>query len=164
MEKLMMKRVSIVLFVLALCYLIGSALDVAYYYCGKISLWQPSIACDDQIISLGKISCESEPLNIEFVVQNKGNRPLQVLSVKPGCGGCVEIVSYPRYPIEPHSSASIFVRLNYKNLKGKIDKEVAIYSNDPKQRIYMFRIQADIVLPENTDKNNCPLNTMHIEL
>jgi hypothetical protein len=126
-------------FCLAFFLFLGTALNAAYYH--TFSLFHPMIACDDRDQDLGTVSA-AHPASCEFILRNAGGRPLVIHEVKPGCGGCVKIGSYPTEPILPGGSGVIHAMLRSERLNGNIKKGVTVFSNDPRHPAITLTLHA----------------------
>lgn len=140
----MKKTASLCVFVLVLFFFVGTLLDFGYYCFFGPGLWHPSIACDNPIQDLGKLS-DDKPVPCEFVIKNTGRQPLIIKKAKPSCGSCIKVVSFPQEPILPDEDGILHATLLVKRLKkGPVKKTLAIFSNDPQQPVFILRVQADI--------------------
>ena len=64
-----------------------------------------------------------------FIVENKGQAPLQISSVRPSCG-CTVAGKYPP-TIAPGEKGSFPFKIASNKLRGKYEKSIKVYSNDP---------------------------------
>ena len=64
-----------------------------------------------------------------FVIENKGQSPLKISSVRPSCG-CTVAGKYPS-TIAPGEKGSFPFKIASKKLRGKYEKSIKVYSNDP---------------------------------
>ena len=68
----------------------------------------------------GKVSCE-------FTFTNRGEAPLIIRRVEPGCGCAV--ARWPRRPVAPGEEGRIVVTFNPQGREGKFLKRVMVYTN-----------------------------------
>jgi hypothetical protein len=133
------KRLPVCLFILAVCFFVGTVLDVGYYHFFGPGLWQPTIACDNPTLDFGT----SADRQGQFAIRNTGSRTLILQGVKPSCGGCVRVVSFPE-ELLPGDEGVVRVELLTDKLHGDVDKSVAVLSNDPKTPALILRLRARI--------------------
>ncbi len=90
----------------------------------------PIIEFDREIQDFGEIPVEniSGPREIEFVVYNKGPKPLVMTNVESCCG--TRIKSYTRAPIHPGDSGYVRVTSRLQARQQVINHTVTVYSND----------------------------------
>jgi hypothetical protein len=132
--------------VLALCFFAGAGLDAAYYHYFDPDLWQPAIVCDNPDHHFGKIA-GGKLVPYEFAIRNVGNGPLEISKVKPGCGGCIKVVHFPKESIEPGEGGVIQVALITEHLDGLVHKNLAVLSNDAKHRALVLKLHAFVDNP-----------------
>ncbi len=80
----------------------------------------------EQKVDFGKIK-QGKILNHNFIFVNTGNTPVVISEVTMSCG-CVASY-YPRQPIMPGDTASVYTKFNSTGKKGKQHKTILIYSN-----------------------------------
>ena len=119
-----------------------------YYHLFGAGFFRPILVTEKRILYVGEVLPDSLT-EIEFAVTNGGLRPLRIESVRSGCAGCVEIISYPNEPLGWNKSAPIRVVLDADSLKGKVRKSFLIISNDPVRRVSPMLIDAVVVQPES---------------
>ncbi len=105
-----------------------------------VSLWagpvlaaagpQPKIHVDKHEHQFGKIWSDND-VEHEFEVKNVGDAPLRIKRVRTSCG-CLPVKAKPQ-TLAPGASTKIKVKLNTRNLHGKVRKSVHIESDDPKR-------------------------------
>jgi Protein of unknown function (DUF1573) len=128
-----------------LSFFVGVSLDFGCYCLYGPGLWHPTIACDQTLKDLGKLSGD-KPMPCDFRIRNSGNRSLVIRKVTAGCGGCISIVDFPKRPLLPKQEGVVHAMLLVRNLKtGRAKKTLAVFSNDPRQPALVLRVEADIV-------------------
>ena len=137
------KHLPIGLFVLALCFFVGAVFDVGHYHFFGPGLWPPVIACEAPVHDLGSLSSD-QSFSCEFTIRNTGSRPLLIEKVKPGCGGCIRVDSFPTEPISRGNEGVVLVSLLTEELQGAVEKKVAVFSNDAKSGPLILTLRADI--------------------
>ena len=92
--------------------------------------------------NLGKIKGATEK-EVEFKFTNEGKKDLVIRHIKSTCG-CTAIQQESHSIIPPGESNSIKALFNSGNYKGKVTKEIFVYTNDPKNSEVVLMINADI--------------------
>lgn len=81
---------------------------------------------------------EGEKVSHDFIVENKGNTTLKILTVKPGCG-CTA-ASYTK-EIMPGESGKISLDFNSKGYGGKsVHKTARVQTNDPDNMFFRLTL------------------------
>lgn len=103
---------------------------------------QAKLVFDQPLIYLGRIQ-EGEQISYTYHFKNKGNMPLQILSVNASCG-----CTTPKWSeelIQPEKKGFIKVTFDSKGKEGKLQKTVTVYANTlPADNQIAFKIE---VLP-----------------
>jgi|GEM_PF-608063 len=68
-------------------------------------------------------------LDWTFIIENNGKSPLNISSVRPSCG-CTVAGNYPK-TIAPGTKGEFPFKIASKKLRGKYEKSIKVYSNDP---------------------------------
>lgn len=145
-----MKYLSIAVFsVSAVCFA-GATAKVAYYFLWSPGFWAPRLVVAEKIHDLGSVPADDH-VPCKFAIRNAGSGPLTITEVKPGCGGCVEILSYPTRPLDPGQQGNIEVALLTKKLSGRVQKQLAVRSNDPRRPTMVLTIQAHVKSTNSVD-------------
>lgn len=144
-----MRRLSVCLFVVAVCFFLGAALDVAYNQLFVLGFWRPQITCAEPVQDIGHISCDNV-IRCRFLIRNAGNSELVVHDVKPSCGACLEIVDFPRSPIPPGAGGAINADLLASQLRGEVNKTLLVASNDPARPSFLLRVKGHVAAPRVT--------------
>ena len=114
---------------------------VAYYHTLGPGRPQPTITCDAVEAPLGAVSATAV-IPWEFVIRNRGQRPLILSRVRPGCGECVQVTEFTQTPIPPGQTGFVRVKLFGKSITTPQVKGVTIDSNDPRQPQFTLRLSA----------------------
>ena len=93
----------------------------------------------------GKVKRNEGPLKAKIQVKNVGNDDLKIHSVKPGCGCTTAPIS--KDLLKPGEIATIDVTLNISKQSGKVNKGIAITSNDPANDKINYMLKAEVVVP-----------------
>lgn len=98
----------------------------------------PKLSIAKTTHDFGKVK-EGEQVSVEIEYRNTGKEELQIRKIKADCG-CT-IVSADKYLLKPGETGKFKVNFNSKGRFGKNNKNVTIFSNDPKysrQAITLF--------------------------
>ncbi len=114
---------------------------VAYYHTLGLGRPQPTIACDQVEAPLGAVSATAV-IPWEFVIRNRGTRPLLLSRAQPGCGECVQVIEFTQTPILPGQTGVVRVQLFGKSISTPQVKGVTVESNDPRQPRFTLRLSA----------------------
>lgn len=90
----------------------------------------PEIFCAEPNHNFGTLS-NTEKIQHEFRIQNRGDSPLLIEKLKPGCGCTVADISTRTIP--PGESASIRAELDLRRKEGEQEISIEVFSNDPKR-------------------------------
>lgn len=103
---------------------------------------QAKLVFDQPLIYLGRIQ-EGEQISYTYHFKNKGNMPLQILSVNASCGCTTP--KWSKELIQPEKKGFIKVTFDSKGKEGKLQKTVTVYANTlPADNQIAFKIE---VLP-----------------
>lgn len=138
-----LKRLGPIVFVVVFSLFLGTVIDAGYYYMSGRGLWRPAIVCEEPVRELGDVS-DAKSISCDFLVRNAGSRPLQIEAVKPACGACVEVLSFPRQALQPGQSELVRVALLTKSLRGNVAKNVWVVSNDPRRPSLVVTVKAHV--------------------
>lgn len=133
----------------SLAVLVFVACWTGYYHCFGSGFFRPIVYVEPKIVQLGTVSCDTE---CEFIITNKGYRPLSVFKVYPGCSGCLEAVDYPKEPLRRNQSGIIRIKLLTESLQGTIRKSIVIRTNDPSNQAVGLLVDAVIEKGQITEK------------
>lgn len=101
----------------------------------------PQLVAAAPIQDLGRLQ-KGERAETEFVLENRGDAPLQIKSVQPACG-CT-VASFDAV-IAPGASGKVRATLDTTTLAGSVAKSITVLSNDPKTPRATLTIRAEIV-------------------
>lgn len=123
---------------------------VSTVFLGAAVLAAPSLFVETTEIDLGTIR-KGETARVEFVLENRGDEELEILSAEPGCG-CT-LATWDR-TIAAGETGKITAELSTENLIGDVGKGIAVKTNDPRRPLVMLVINAEIfqavrILPED---------------
>lgn len=127
-------------FVVAVCFFVGSLLDVAAPYL----LPSPRISIVNNVYDFGTVRKGTDCAH-GFEVRNSGSRPLRVSAIRVDCGGCVDVVTYPRDGILPGRRDTIQTVLKTGRLDGKVRKQLLVELNDPINSMVILELTAIVV-------------------
>ena len=100
---------------------------------------RPNIKFSKLNFNFGTID-KGEIISRYITFKNDGKRNLVISNVKSSCG-CT-ITDWPKNPIEPNHSDSLYLVLNTSSLNGKIMKTVTIISNSkPNTKVITINAQ-----------------------
>ncbi|HKI85616.1 MAG TPA: DUF1573 domain-containing protein, partial [Thermoanaerobaculia bacterium] len=104
------------------------------------SAHQPKIVAPEPVKDVGQVTKGSK-VSHDFVLENKGDAPLVISEVRPGCG-CT-VVSFDK-TIAPGASGKVHAVVDTTDFSGPIAKDVTVLSNDPKTPRLQLVIKADV--------------------
>ncbi len=122
--------------------LLGAALAVPAGRAAHPEPKAPQVALETAEHSFGAIP-QGTPLTYTFKLKNRGNAPLQILSVKPSCG-CTkgEFDSLTA----PGKSGKITLSIAHTEAYvGKTVKTATVTTNDPQHQTFVLTLRADFV-------------------
>ena len=103
---------------------------------------QAKMVFDQPLVYLGRMK-EGEQISYTFHFKNKGNMPLQILSVTASCGCTTP--KWSKELVQPDKKGFIKVTFDSKGKEGKLQKTVTVYANTlPADNQVAFKIE---VLP-----------------
>ena len=100
----------------------------------------PKLVAARPVVDVGQVS-RGEKIDVEFVLDNRGEGALQIRSVQPACG-CT--VAYFDERIAPGGSGFVRASVETKDLTGTIAKSITVLSNDPATPRLQLTVKADI--------------------
>lgn len=111
----------------------------------------PKLVCNDPLKDFG-IVVKGEELFHSFEIKNEGNANLTILDVRPSCG-CT--IAEADKIIKPGQIGKVKTKLETKDFKGPITKDITIVSNDPENPQFKLFLKAMVrpvveVLPDAT--------------
>jgi uncharacterized cupredoxin-like copper-binding protein len=86
---------------------------------------------------------EGQVVDYTFKFKNSGKRILEVKNVSTSCGCTVASISSKK--LDPGKEGTLRVELDTKNREGKMNRNITIQSNDPKEPNKVLLIFADII-------------------
>lgn len=108
----------------------------------------------------GKVKPIDSPLRTRAIIKNTGDEVLRIFRVEPGCG-CTTAPLSNDY-IQPGDSAELDINLQIRNNKVSLHKKIDIYTNDPRHKIFVYNLKADIFVPLEAEPNFFAFNSMKV--
>lgn len=102
----------------------------------------PRIACVDPVYNFGRLPAEGPETSHTFTLRNDGDDPLELGEIISGCGCAVVHLEYRI--LMPGATTALDIRLNLRGRAGRLEKEVAVRSNDPRTPVLRLFIRGDI--------------------
>jgi hypothetical protein len=118
--------------------LIGNVLESSAL---KDSLPAPQLYFLETQHDFGKVR-EGQVVDFTFKFKNTGKGILEVNNISTSCGCTVALISSKK--VEPGKEGTLRVELDTKNREGKMNRNITIQSNDPKEPNKVLLIFADI--------------------
>lgn len=81
----------------------------------------------------GKIQASKGSVTCEYIVTNKGDKPLVIVSVTNGGCGCTK-PEFTKQPIQPGAKGTIKVTFNPEGRKGEFKREIKVKTNASSKR------------------------------
>lgn len=91
-----------------------------------------------ETIDLGSTSRKKEPIIVNYIFTNKGQKPLVIYKVKASCG-CT-IPTWPKAPIKPGEKSLIKVEFYTERQKGVFMKTLFVESNS-KEDVMLIKLK-----------------------
>lgn len=88
--------------------------------------------------------------DVEFNFSNQGKRDLVIRNIRSTCG-CTAVQQGSNSVLKPGESSSIKATFNSGSYKGKVNKAIYVYTNDPKNSEVILMLNADVV-PKTPEK------------
>ena len=104
----------------------------------------PRIASPARVQELGQI-LRGTVLERTFVLQNRGDAPLDITDVQAACD-CTT-VPLARTRLAPGESLSLRVKLDTAKLLGPIEKSILLTSNDPQLPVFALELRGQVLSP-----------------
>ena len=131
---LMLKKLSTLLLILVI--------GIASAYAAS------DLAVSEKTHNFGTIREADGPVTCEFTLENKGDKPLVIVSAKAQCGCTTPKI--PKQPIRPGESAVLTVTYDPAGRPGEFDKTIRVRTNR-KDATALLKIKGT-VLPKSTPK------------
>lgn len=106
----------------------------------------PRITFEKKSHDFGNIR-EGQLVKTDFIFTNTGRSPLNIRETKANCGCTVS--SPDKSTLEPGESSKITVTFNSNGRRGKQQKSITIFSNDPTSPTQQLTITAIVNVPES---------------
>jgi hypothetical protein len=101
----------------------------------------PGIRVEPESFDFGR-ALPSKTLRKDFRIRNFGDAPLAIEGVSTTCGCTAAIAAQSR--VEPGGATVLRVTLQTRRDFGKIEREVLVRSNDPKEPLVKVRVTATV--------------------
>jgi hypothetical protein len=108
----------------------------------KEKLSAPMLSFTETQHDFGKVK-EGQVVDYTFKFKNTGKRVLEVKNVSTSCGCTVALISSKI--LKPGEEGTLRVELDTKDREGKMNRNVTIQSNDPKEPTKALLIFADVI-------------------
>lgn len=116
----------------------GNVLEVSEL---KNSTFVPQLYFSETQHDFGNVK-EGQVVDYTFKFKNMGKGVLEVKNVSTSCGCTVALISSKK--LDPGKEGTLRVELDTKNREGKMNRNITIQSNDPKEPNKVLLIFADI--------------------
>lgn len=108
------------------------------------------ISIEPSSFDFGK-ALSNKTLTKEFVVKNFGTEDLVIERVSTTCG-CTVASGYAT-SVKPGGTTSLRVSLQTRNYSGRVERKVAVKSNDPEKAIAEVTVVATVETAEHAPKD-----------
>jgi hypothetical protein len=102
----------------------------------------PKIQFEKESLDFGSVR-SGDPINVTFTLTNAGDADLQINGVKPGCG-CTKAEA-KKTTLAPNESTTIEAVFNSAGFSGRINKSIAVTTNDPLREALVLMIQGQVI-------------------
>jgi len=92
----------------------------------------------------------NKTLTKEFVIKNFGTRDLIIEKVSTTCG-CTVAEGYSKL-VKPGETTTLRVKLETRNSSGRLERKVAVKSNDPEKAVAEVTVVATVAAAEGAPK------------
>lgn len=120
---------------------------------------QAKFVVDNALNHVGEVMFQT-PKQVTFSFTNKGNRPLEIIDVKPSCG-CTT-ADWTRGQIAPGQKGEIVAEYDAKML-GSFFKELAVYCTASKDPIYL-QMEGRVVTHKLDNSGDFPIDLGNVRL
>lgn len=97
-----------------------------------------NLSFSKKTIDLGSISHKKNPIIVNYIFTNEGQKPLVIYKVKASCG-CT-IPTWPKAPIKPGEKSLIKVEFYTERQKGVFMKTLFVESNS-KEDVMLIKLK-----------------------
>lgn len=124
-----------------------SKIALITFFAGFIfSYAQPKLVIEgNDMYDWGNVKPEQKTLHAGVKLWNKGDKPLEIKKVKPGCGCTTD--SLEEKIVAPGKFTTLHVNLNISNYQGNTVKSVRISSNDPEKPEQNLLLKCNVIVP-----------------
>ena len=110
----------------------------------------PRISIEPQSFDFGT-ALPNKTLTKEFVVKNFGNEDLLIERVSTTCG-CTVAEGYSKV-VKPGETTTLRVKLETRSYSGRVERKVAVKSNDPEKAVAEVTVVANVQAAEAPSKD-----------
>lgn len=126
-------------------FLLFFVLFLAFYAFSQ----EPKLVCNEPLKDFGVV-VKGEEVFHSFEIKNEGKADLNILDVRPSCG-CT--VAEADRVIKPGQTGKVKTKLETKDFKGPITKDITVITNDPENPQFKLFLKATVkavvdVLPD----------------
>jgi hypothetical protein len=123
------------------------SLVTVLFFCGFVlATAQPKLEIEGgEMYDWGNVKPEQGVLNASVKLWNKGNKTLEIIRTKPGCGCTTDSLDMKNVP--PGKYATLKVHLNIAGYQGNTIKSVRITSNDPEKPEQNLLLKCNVIVP-----------------
>lgn len=100
----------------------------------------PAAVVAKPIIDAGQVLV-GEPIEVEFLIENRGDAPLEIIRVQPACG-CT-VAEYDE-TIAPGATGKVKAVVDTTGESGQNSKLITVATNDPENARIQLAIQSDV--------------------
>lgn len=113
----------------------------------SVSLYaQPKIEISNNAsYDWGRVKASDPMLKTVMVFKNIGTEPLKIYSVSPACGCTTAPLT--KTELAPGDTAHLPITLNVSSYTGKVNKTIAVHTNDPDHRSIDISLNAFVIRP-----------------
>jgi hypothetical protein len=126
--------------ILTLCAALVAALPLVAQDAAGTAAAGPRAVVDEPVYDAGPVSPGDE-VRHDFVIRNAGERPLEIVEVRPACG-CT-VADYDR-TIAPGESGKIHAVVDTTGFAGGIAKGLTVLTNDPDNPRLVITVKATV--------------------
>jgi hypothetical protein len=103
----------------------------------------PKLYVEQPMVDMGTIK-QGEQAECKFVVENRGDEPLEIKSVQPSCGCTTMPLREDQRIVPPGKSVELVARFNSKGKANVVTNRVTVNTNDPTEPKVDLRFKVTI--------------------
>jgi len=104
----------------------------------------PEITFEEKVFKFTQAE-PGKPIFHDYIFTNTGTGPLEILLIKPSCG-CTTTGEYDKI-IQPGEKGKIPIKLTIKKRRGKVQKNVLVFTNSENNKKVLLKITGDMWEP-----------------